>query len=490
MPSSDDPRTEGRGLPLLDDQLLISVAVPRPLLGLFTYRISSVLAAQVKVGGWVKVPFGRSLTVAFVVEPPRPMSDIPVGLTLEQLKEVTEVSEPEVALPLEVLQLCRWTQDYTFSPLGEVLNCAAPAAAIGLKKMKRPPKQVRVSVSPSSPLYALTSEQNRAVQAIEECRSSTKTHVILLQGVTGSGKTDVYIEYAKKVLTQGKGVLILVPEIALTPQLHQRFESGLGVPVALWHSAVSPSKRRDHAVALQTGEVRTVVGARSAVFAPVQNLGLVVVDEEHDPTYKQEDRVRYHARDLAVVRAKLAGAVVVLGSATPSLETRERVREERYLKTSLNKRFATGGLPQIDLVDLKIEEKVENIQAPLAKRTLEAIQKEIDSGGQVIVYLNRRGFASFLLCKDCGEVSQCLHCSVSLTVHKQAKQMRCHQCGFHHSIPDACSKCHGDHLFAMGAGTESLEGELPTLLQGVKVIRLDRDQITSATRAHDLISQS
>ena len=195
----------------------------------------------------------------------------------------------------------------------------------------------------------------------------------LLKGVTGSGKTEIYIELAKQALSEGKGVLILVPEIALTPQLHRRFETGLGESVALWHSAVSAGRRKAQSLALRSGEVKVVVGARSAVFAPVLNLGLLVVDEEHDPTFKQEDRVRYHARDLAVVRAKLTNSLVVLGSATPSIETRERVREGRYSLSTLDRRIAPGGMPQIELVDLRVETKLEKTQAPLAVKTIKAI---------------------------------------------------------------------------------------------------------------------
>jgi len=460
--------------------------------GLFSYRLPAELRGRVRVGGWVKVPFGRVSTHAYIIEPPKPISELAAGLDPARLKNVLEVGGDEPVLTEDTLALCRWASEYYRSALGEVLQAAAPAAVLGLRTSARsaPRKWKPKYGLKDAEGLALTDEQLQAVHALDALRlDAAKGKTALLEGVTGSGKTEVYLEIARRTLREGRGVLLMVPEIALTPQLHERLESGLGEAVGLWHSAMPAGKRRDLGAALRSGEMRVVVGARSSVFAPIPRLGLIVVDEEHDPTYKQEDRVRYHARDLAVVRARFAGALTILGSATPSFETRERVREGKYALTRLTRRIARSGLPQVELIDLCDAERVEDSRSPLARKTLNDIKATVESGQQVMIFLNRRGFAAFVVCESCGETPGCPNCSISLTLHKRASQLRCHVCAHFEPIPDRCRKCGGHELAPVGAGTESLEDQLPELLPGVRLLRLDRDQVTSASRLDQILTE-
>ena len=460
---------------------IVSVAVPRPLDAFFSYGIPNDERAY-RPGTWVRVPFGRSTVIGFVVESPKPISELPASVDPSKLKSILESGDEEDRIPPDVFALCEWASKYYAQPLGELLAAACPPASLGLRSTNREAKFVSRNTVAQREIF-LNDEQKIALEGMDALRARPAAlRVALLHGVTGSGKTEVYIELAKRVLAAGKGVLLLVPEIALTSQLHERLESGIGETVARWHSAMPDAKRRDQGAALRRGEIRVVVGARSAVFAPIQDLGLILVDEEHDPTYKQEDRVHYHARDLSIVRGKNADALVVLGSATPSLESRERVREGKYAGFELKARYSTGGMPAIELIDLGDEVLVEGIQASIAQKTLTAIQETLARGEQAMIYLNRRGFAAFLRCRDCGEVSECPNCSISLTVHKRSRELRCHVCGHAEAIPDFCPKCQAVDLDPIGAGTESLEEELPKILPDVKILRLDRDAVTSASR--------
>lgn len=460
---------------------IVSVAVPRPLHRLFCYRVPPEFLGDVSPGTVVRVPFGKSKTHAFVLGP------APVDLDLKIDLKTLEFPEKNMVLPQDLLDLCLWAEKYYIAPIGELLQAAFPAPLLQFKS--DPKKKLRTSKHSLPSSIVLTDEQIEALAVIKSSWGE-KTHpAALLHGVTGSGKTEIYIALAREALSRGKGVLFLVPEIALTPQLHERIESGLGETAALVHSAVADGRRRSEWFALAEGTIRVAIGARSAVFSPVRELGLIVIDEEHDPTYKQEDRARYHARDLALVRARKCGAFVVLGSATPSLEARRQTDLSKWSLAKLTRRTGSSRLPVIELIDIKLEPLVEGIGAAFAVKTLEAIQQVIDAGEQAMIFLNRRGYAHFLVCEDCGEVEGCVNCSVSLTVHLKRRILACHVCGHERQIPSLCEKCQGTRLKPAGAGTERLEDELLKFLHGAKLIRLDRDQVTSSTRLERVLDE-
>jgi primosomal protein N' (replication factor Y) (superfamily II helicase) len=316
---------------------------------------------------------------------------------------------------------------------------------------------------------SLTPAQAAALATVEPALSARRYAPYLLHGVTGSGKTEVYLRAIAAALQLGRTALVLVPEISLTPQLAARFRGRFGDRVAVLHSGLSEAARADAWRRIQRGQVAIALGARSAVFAPLSNLGIVVVDEEHDPSFKQEEGVRYHGRDVALVRARAAGAVALLGSATPSLETFVAAREGRLGLLTLPDRATARPLPRVDLVDLKVHRGV------LTDVLLRAMRETLAAGEQTILFLNRRGFSTFSLCKACGEAVRCRHCSVALTFHRGDNRLLCHYCGFSMAPSPRCAACGQSAVEKLGYGTEQLEELLAEALPGARVARLDRD---------------
>ena len=319
-------------------------------------------------------------------------------------------------------------------------------------------------------LFSLTPEQQTVVEQIAQALREHAFRPFLLHGVTGSGKTEVYVRAVQEALALGKGALILVPEISLTPQLVGRFQEKLAVAMALLHSGLAPGERYDQWRKASRGEVRVIIGARSAVFAPCRDLGLIIVDEEHDTSYKQEDGVRYNARDLAVVRAQKEGAIVVLGSATPSLESFYNARQGRYETLCLPNRVGGGVLPLVEIVDLK-KEKLALFSPPLH----DALAENLEAGRQSLLFLNRRGFSHTAICADCGAAFTCCRCSVSLTYHARRKALLCHYCGYHLPAFQICTLCGGGRIRLLGVGTEKVEGEVRHLFPQARVARMDSD---------------
>jgi primosomal protein N' (replication factor Y) len=334
-------------------------------------------------------------------------------------------------------------------------------------------------------LKALNDEQRQAYEEIEEALAGNEFSSFLLYGITGSGKTEVYIHALKKALEQGKGGLVLVPEIGLTPQIVSRFYKIFGNNIAVLHSRLTNRERYDAWRALQKGEKRIAIGARSAVFAPVKDLGIIIIDEEHDTSYKQEDPApRYHGRDVAIMRAHFNDATVVMGSATPSMVTLYGAKKGKSKLLSLTQRPFGATLPEVKVLDLKQYRSA--MRGPIAVPLYEAIDSALEKGEQVILLYNRRGFASYLQCEHCGDIPECPNCSVSLTFHKSKKQLRCHYCGYSERQPQHCKECGHETMESQGSGTQQLEEQISELYPNAQTLRMDFDT-TSGKDAHNKI---
>lgn len=325
--------------------------------------------------------------------------------------------------------------------------------------------------------HAATPEQEAALSQLVRWAAEDRFRTVLLHGVTGSGKTEVYRRLAEAVVAHGRRVLVLVPEIALTPAIAGLFRSTFGDRVAIQHSGLSDGERHDQWHRIRRGEVDVVVGTRSAVFAPLAAPGLVIVDEEHDTSYKQEEAPRYHARDVAVVRGRAAGALVVLGSATPSLESYQNAIRGRYHLLTLTRRVLDRPLAQVRVVNMRDEMADAGPDVVISGALREALAARLAAGEQAIVLLNRRGFATSVFCRQCGDTLECPHCSVALTVHKAAGRARCHYCDHARPVPERCLRCGGPYLEYAGIGTERVEAELRALVPAARVARVDRDTI-------------
>ena len=327
------------------------------------------------------------------------------------------------------------------------------------------------------PSNILNEAQERELGVIRGWLDAGAFTAALLYGVTGSGKTEVYLGAIEAALARNKTALLLVPEIALTLWCGRLCRARFGAGVAVLHSALPEVERAREWWRVRRGEARVVVGTRSAVFAPVENLGLIVVDEEQEASYKQEETPRYHGRDVAVVRAKLEGAVALLGSATPSLESFQNARSGKYHLLQLDSRVENRPLAPVEIVDLREDFKTTHRAAPISSKLEKAIAARLTDGTQSLVLINRRGYSWFVLCRSCGAGVQCENCSISLTYHKQRQRLECHYCGFSRGVPESCPKCNSEHVYFFGAGAEQLEEKLHEKFPAAKVARLDRDSV-------------
>ncbi|HEV2323677.1 MAG TPA: primosomal protein N' [Terracidiphilus sp.] len=340
-------------------------------------------------------------------------------------------------------------------------------------------------IAPAGPEFALNAAQTEALALIVTALGRFKP--ILLHGVTGSGKTAVYLAAMQRALERGKSSILLVPEIGLTPQTVGLLDRAFGSRVALLHSALTPEERSEQWRRIRRGEAPIVVGTRSAIFAPAPNLGLILVDEEHDASYKQEETPRYHARDVAVMRAKLAGAVVVLGSATPSLESWQNSAQGKYARITMSERVMNRPLPEVELIDMRREFQETGQEQLFSRSLVEQTRAALERGEQALILLNRRGYSFVVMCRACGEKLECQNCAIALTHHKPAgeeaelaragQRLECHYCGYRRTVPSRCPKCESEHLYYLGAGSQQGEERLAEIFPFARIGRMDRDTV-------------
>lgn len=507
------------------------VALPVPLPRTFDYLLPDGM--PVKAGCRVRVPFGKQERIGIVTAVSE-RSELP----LDELKPVAEVIDAEPVFSASVWRLLLWAADYYHHPIGDVLFHALPIVlrqgkpasatpmwywfateqgqAVDINSLKRSPKQQqalaalrqgkiwrhqvaelefndaalqalrgkgtaelaseapaiadwRTSFSVPGERLRLNTEQATAVGAIHSASDSFSAW--LLAGITGSGKTEVYLSVLENVLAQGRQALVMVPEIGLTPQTIARFRHRFSAPVEVLHSGLNDSERLSAWLKAKNGEAAIVIGTRSSLFTPFKDLGVIVIDEEHDSSYKQQEGWRYHARDLAVWRAHSEQIPIILGSATPALETLHNVRQGKYRQLKLTKRAGNARPAQQHVLDLKGQQ----LQAGLSPALIGRMRQHLQADNQVILFLNRRGFAPALLCHDCGWIAECPRCDSYYTLHQAQHHLRCHHCDSQRPIPRQCPSCGSTHLVPVGLGTEQLEQALGPLFPDIPISRIDRD---------------
>jgi primosomal protein N' (replication factor Y) (superfamily II helicase) len=511
--------------------LILQIALDTPLRRVFDYRCPpNVSAETLALGARVRVPFGRRQLIGVLVG-----TSLDSLVPSAKLKTAVEILDQRSVFDSVTFELLRWASDYYHHPLGEVIAAALPASLragqavddiveswalsetgrqeLDLPTDRRAPQRrallawlaehapatadeigavfkaghlralaergwaspSRTRMVPSAVPFelcpsdvTLTDAQVLVVETITASLGRFAAH--LLYGVTGSGKTEVYLRVIAAAIADGGQALVLVPEIALTPQLVERFRQRFSAGVVVLHSALTGTERRDAWRSAHGGQARIIIGTRSAVFTSLPRLVLIVVDEEHDASYKQQEGFRYSARDLAVWRAQRAQVPIVLGSATPSLETLENVAQARYSRLLLPQRPGAARAPRMVLIDLRKHASEQGLSQP----AMQAIGQHLAAGGQVIVFLNRRGYAPSLFCNACGWVAPCAHCDARMTLHRRAGQLRCHHCGAHGPVPSTCGSC-GQPLNPVGQGTERVEETLARLFPDAPLARLDRD---------------
>ncbi len=470
----------------MDEPKRLRVAIDAPAHSGLQTALDYLSEQWLSPGTLVRAPLGKR-EVAGVVWPGDPSNEPSLAL-----KPIAEVLKSVPPLSARWCELVEFAASYYQRGLGEVALSVLPPELRKLNDVQLANRIARLRKAWSQPAEPtapakrpeLSPDQAAALAQLAGLSKPGAAPVVLLHGLTGSGKTEVYLRAAEDALASGRQVLVLVPEINLTPQLEARFAERFGSAgpagqaprrIVSLHSGLTPAQRLKNWLAAHLGLADLVLGTRLAVFASLPRLGLIVVDEEHDPSYKQQEGARYSARDLAVYRGKLEGACVVLGSATPSLESWQRAEQGRYTRLTLAHRIGGGALPTVRLVDMNLMPKATGVTSSLSPQLIAALAKRVESGEQSMVFLNRRGYAPVLHCTACGWKSGCPHCSAWRVFHKLDRTLRCHHCGFTQAVPRACPDCGNLDIGSLGRGTEQLEEQLAASLPGARVARIDAD---------------
>ncbi len=452
--------------------LILRIALPVPINHYFDYLAPIDFPPnQLKKGLRVLVPFGKREKIGFLVEVSETSQLHP-----SQLKMATAILDEAPLLSDTLWQLLEWTGRYYHYPLGEVFSNALPALLRKQKKGKT--RSISKTSLPENntndrildPIITLNEHQQTAVDTVRQSLGQFKP--FLLHGVTGSGKTEVYLEIIEAALLRKEQVLVLVPEIGLTPQMLTRFQKRFSAaPLVLFHSGLTDKQRLNHWQLAKTGQASIVMGTRSALFTPLRHPGLIIIDEEHDASFKQQKGLRYHARDVALMRAKFEKIPIVLGSATASLESIANAKQQRYHFLSLPNRAGHAVQPTLRFIDLR-QQKLDQGFSPVL---LQSMERHLKNQGQVLLFLNRRGFAPVTICHACGWTATCRHCDQQMTYHKVPAHLQCHYCGFRFPLPVHCPACQEPQLVVLGQGTQRLEETLKNYFPRVGIARIDRD---------------
>lgn len=456
---------------------LWQVAVEAPLYEALTYAQPDSLV--IERGQCVKVPIGKRQVNGVVLK-----ADNSTATREFAIKNITDIVPDYPKIPEKNLTWLEWLAKYYHYPVGQVLSLAWPP----LKRQTKARKSQRPPVVPqldSDQALKLTPEQDQAFQNISKFRSFS-SH--LLFGVTGSGKTEVYLQLLEDTLKQGKRGLVLVPEISLTPQLVHRFASRFGDQIAVLHSQLTDRERTNQWYEMIDKEKKILIGARSALFCPVDDWGLIIVDEEHEASFKQDEKLKYHARDAAIMLAKICDCPILLGSATPSLESWSHAQSGKYHLHTMNHRVEQRSLPELNVVDLKVEKKSPTRPDWMSEILFQELSLALENQEQTALFLNRRGMAQVVMCRSCGYTADCPNCDISLTLHAR-HHMVCHYCDYHENYKLECPSCKEGELSAIGLGTEKMEEDLKNFFPEARIARADRDEIQSRLDMEELIQK-